>query len=182
MKAYFFFILLLVILISCNSKNKSTQNNEQNDSLKISRNETRFINKEIIFSTSDIDSSKILSLDEIRKVMKLNEGRNSEYDDGYIKLPQYKCFDIVIYYVNADFDNVYSLCIYKAGELYDYLSVSPYFKDPDTSSNYCVKRYFEIYKDYTIKLTTETSDVGNMTKTTKYYHINDKGKFYEVKE
>ena len=49
MKVYFLFILLLVILISCNSKNKSTQNNEQNDSLKISRNVTRFINKEIIF-------------------------------------------------------------------------------------------------------------------------------------
>lgn len=114
--------------------------------------------------------------------MKVKEGRNSEYDDGYIQLPQYNGFDIVLYYVKSDFSDVYTLFIYKDGDPYDSLDLSPYFKDPDTSSLYSIIQFFEISKRYKIKLITEITDVKEVTKITKYYRINNEGRFFELKE
>lgn len=177
-----FFFLMLLMLASCSSKNKSKQNYEQNDTLQTNSYEANFPKQEIIFSTLNLEASKILTLEEIRKVMKIKEGGNSEYDDGYIRLPQFNCFDIVVYYVKSDFSDVYTLFIYKDGDPYDSLNISPYFKDPDTSSLYSIIKYFEIYKGYKIKLITETTDAENVAKTTKYFRINKIGKFIEVKE
>lgn len=180
MKLYYSLLLIFVLLLSCNSKNKSTH--ELNNILKTNRNEAYFHKDEIIFSTLHLESSKILTLEEICRVMKVKEGRNSGYDDGYIRLPQFNCFDIVVYYVKSDFSDVYTLFIYKDGDPYDSLNISPYFKDPDTSSIYSMVKYFEIYKGYKIKLITETTDAENVAKTTKYFRINKIGKFIEVKE
>lgn len=74
MKLYYSLLLIFVLLLSCNSKNKSTH--ELKNILKSNRNEAYFHKDEIIFSTLHLESSKILTLEEIRRVMKVKEGRN----------------------------------------------------------------------------------------------------------
>lgn len=135
----------------------------------------RLKDKEIIFSTSDLITSTKISVTEEKKVLNLTDTISSGGFETYIILPPYTDKDVVIKCVEADENNIYTLCTYVAGEEIDYLFISPFHADP--SLDPCEKKYFEIYKDYTIKIYTEEANEGEITRKINYYKIDDKGSF-----
>jgi len=62
------------------------------------------------------------------------------------------------------------------------LNIAPRWSEPGNDENNYVVKKFIIYKDYIIRIDTEEkAENKEVKKFTKYYRINDKGDFYEVK-
>jgi len=148
-------------------------------------------NLDVIFSTQDLDSviwhldSAIWQYpDEFPLKYIGHDGNVYNATEPVIRLPDYKGFQIVIWALFDADDMGYALCIVKSGimMLNKSLDISPkWYNMGNDENNYVVKKFI-IYKDYIIRIDTEEKEENKeVKKFTKYYRINDKGDFYEVK-
>ena len=142
-------------------------------------------NLDVIFSTQDLDSAKWLSPDEYPLKSIGHDGGVYNNTNPIIRLPDYKGFPIVISaFTEAGDDIPYFLCVVKSGirMLNKSLNISPRWSEPGNDENNYVYKNFIIYKNYIIRIDTEKkAENKEVKKFTKYYRINDKGDFYEVK-
>ena len=142
-------------------------------------------NLDVIFSTQDLDSAKWLSPDEYPLKSIGHDGGVYNNTNPVIRIPDYKGFPIVISaFTEAGDDIPYFLCVVKSGIImYDEsLGISPRWSEPGNDENNYVYKRFIIYKNYIIRIDTEKKvENKEVKKFTKYYRINDKGDFYEVK-
>ena len=142
-------------------------------------------NLDVIFSTQDLDSAIWLSPDEYPLKSIRHDGSVYNEIEPIIRLPDYKGFQIVIWAVLGAGDDIpYSLCVVKSGimMLNKSLNIAPRWSEPGNDENNYVVKKFIIYKDYIIRIDTEEkAENKEVKKFTKYYRINDKGDFYEVK-
>ncbi|GHT42024.1 hypothetical protein FACS189437_09630 [Bacteroidia bacterium] len=179
----------VLLFLSCtNNSIETTETN--NDSIDIKQeivlnNDRGKENiKKIIFSTEDLLSANFVLADDINKKVSLTE----YYDNGayyaFLLLPKYEKYDVIIEFIQGDENDMYYLCILRSGEINvnKGLNISPYWSAPSDDEHFWEKKKIEIHDDYTIHIDTEKSEEGVVQKFTKYYRINDKGEFYEVKE
>ncbi len=143
-------------------------------------------NLDVIFSTQDLDSAIWLSPDEFPlKSIAFDDDSVYNETEPVIRLPDYKGFQIVIWSFGGAGDDIpYGLCVVKSGimMLNESLDISPRWSEPGNDENNYVYIKFIIYKDYIIRIDTEKKvENKEVKKFTKYYRINDKGDFYEVK-
>ena len=141
-------------------------------------------NLDVIFSTQDLDSAIWLSPDEFPLKSIGHDGNVYNEIEPIIRLPDYKNFQIVIYaFFDAD-DIPYLLTVVKSGimNINESLDISPRWSEVGNDENNYVLKKIIIYKDYIIRIDTEKkAENKEVKKFTKYYRINDKGDFYEVK-
>jgi len=192
--------LAFTVLIGCKEETKdkpaalpekpAIQAVEENAVVEKSENE-----ENVIFSTKDLDwenGAKRLSPEEYPLKIITYDGKGPyDTEDGemIIKLPDYRGFEIVIWTTSGGDDDPYSLAVVKEKiiklDSATSLSITPHWSEPGNEENNYCRKTFKIYKDYTIEINTdeklEERHDNEAKKYTKYYRINDKGEFYEVR-
>ncbi|MDR0516963.1 MAG: hypothetical protein LBH25_07965 [Fibromonadaceae bacterium] len=125
--------------------------------------------------------------------MPLNRIRSNGDTIGYsynvTKLPAYKNHTILLVSDDNYDIPIYNISLLQNGNIYDgkSLDVTPDYDwgqpDVDPRGQDYEKKYFKIYNDWTIEIDVEKKEKDiEVQKYTKYYRINDKGNFYEVRK
>lgn len=200
MKIAFYFLILLVVLfmIACFSnanKSKSVNKTEQvADIIPLVNDDCRSLDSIIkqhtdttsivIFSTENLE---ILGNCRVEKKLKCFGYDNEIIDHEFYayNLPDFKSYKVVIMYDDFSDSSLYLLSIVRQGAIYynESLDITPESSTPDVDDGVYEIIRFKIFSDHMIKIYTEKSNDGHtIEKYTKYYRINDEGKFYEVKE
>lgn len=193
---YLFILLSTLCLLACftnNRKSKPEDNlkqirdtslidNSNYQSLESVNNRFVDTNSTVIFSTENLG---ILGNDEVEKELKCYDYDNKiithEFYTFY--LPGFDKYKVVVMYDDYSDSPLYLLSIVHQGAIYynESLNIIPESSTPDFDDGVYEIKKFEIYSDQTIKIYTEKSDDGqNVEKYTKFYRLNDKGKFYEL--
>lgn len=189
MKTNICLLSILILLFSClGNSNKKKIKESSGDSCEIVKSDTMGAHgRKILYSTVDLLNAKLLSLEELSKKLpsiSLSSDKIESLNmDGFIIIGRYKSHNIIIEYIEGDNLVYYIGCVKtKLFFLNDGVNVSPEWGEPENEINCYEKRKFELYTDYLLRVDTEEMLDGVKKKYTKYYRINDEGKFYEVKE
>lgn len=182
---------ILILLFGClNNSNKKKNKESSGSSCEIVKNDTiETYKRKILYSTADLLNAKLLSPEQLsKKLPSLSlslDKIESLNRDGmmFIIIGRYKSHNVIIEYLEGDNIVYYIGCVKtKLFFLEDGVNVSPEWEEPENDINCYEKRKFELYADYLLRVDTEEMLDGVKKKYTKYYRINDEGKFYEVKE
>ena len=182
----------ILLLVACNNKTVKENSIAEIEQLAVADTETVTIenNKSVVtekegnllFSTNDLENAKRYSPEEYPLKAVGHDGKVYDSVDYLIKAPDYKRFQLIIWFTAAGDDIPYALCVVKDGvyNINDGLSITPRWSEPGNDENNYRYEYFEIYEDYTIRIDTEMGNEGVVEKHTKYYRISDDGEFYEI--
>lgn len=183
-----------VCLLSCmiflfgyfaNSNEKNNKNSSCDNYIDVKVDTAAINERKILFATKDMLDATFLSPKELAEKLSLNsilESKDGEFillgkqNDNYIVICYYLGGDNAIYYIGCIKTKLFSL---ENG-----INISPTWFNLGPGEFYCIKRKFVLYTDYLLKIESEEKNEKNITlkKYTNSYRINDKGKFYEVKE
>lgn len=195
------FIFLIVITIFCttsclhrNNKSKCLQKVEvsdtiifvSEDSLRFGEdvngcnNNTMYRDTSIMFSTENLSILSNNGIDTNYRYLKRFNSYNEIVENQYYMyyLPPFRSFKVIVIYDDNSDVPIYFLSIIHDNKIYEdeSLDITPHW---ETYDDYGIKE-FKIFSDYTIKIFTDEEVNGEQKKYTKYFRINDEGKFYEV--
>ena len=182
---YFLSIIFLLIIFggAClNTTNKKNATNDQTDSTALNKD----VNN-VIFSSQNIINNNIVWISPTDCHLSSIGWDGKLYNNTmkYAKLfSNGDCSVILMCFDEAGDIVPWNLSVVKAKIITkETLDVTPQWEDLGDDINHSYRNiYFEIYKDFKIKIVTEKGDKNKIQKYTKYYRINNEGKFYEVKE